>query len=499
MTDRSQPRRLRKRWAVLALLILCMLLVIGWHRLWTVGAGRRLNRLVATYRAAGQPIEPEDFVVDDVAPADNAVLDLRAAAAAIDRTTPAWKALSESNDDPAVALRPEELEQIRAVVAANPAALEHLEAAAGKRGINWGLRFRTPVISIMLPDLNAQRELATLLKYDALLAHTDGDHARAVRRVGEMLFLARAVGRQPILVSHLVSIGIGAMATDLLTQMAEDLRVGNGPGDATPQQVRELIAALLDESAVAASQRDALLGERMMQLDIARSVASGKMSLNGMAAPGGKGAAAVATAVKPMALDDGLISLRFMTQVMEAATAAKDWPGFQRVAPALPAEVKERPWRHMVASTFIPSLDRAVQTHFRGLTERRIAAVVLALRLYAAEHDGELPASLDALVPQYLPAVPLDPMAAARPLKYVAGSDPLVYSVGEDGADNGGSEQTKPTFSSPYPDRWDRVDAVWHYRRQPRRVPPPPEDDGVGGFNVAPPPATSPATRAASP
>lgn len=43
------------------------------------------------------------------------------------------------------------------------------------------------------------------------------------------------------------------------------------------------------------------------------------------------------------------------------------------------------------------------------LTRRRIAASTLAVYLYSADHAGDFPESLDALVPEYLPAVPLDP------------------------------------------------------------------------------------------
>ena len=56
--------------------------------------------------------------------------------------------------------------------------------------------------------------------------------------------------------------------------------------------------------------------------------------------------------------------------------------------------------------------DRAIQTHFKLLTDRRAAAIELALRLYRLDHWGHLPAALQELVPQYLPYVPFDPMAA---------------------------------------------------------------------------------------
>lgn len=55
------------------------------------------------------------------------------------------------------------------------------------------------------------------------------------------------------------------------------------------------------------------------------------------------------------------------------------------------------------------------------------ALTVLALLAYQADHDGAAPASLDALVPDYLDAVPMDLYSAG-------GADPLVYRVDDDGA-----------------------------------------------------------------
>lgn len=59
----------------------------------------------------------------------------------------------------------------------------------------------------------------------------------------------------------------------------------------------------------------------------------------------------------------------------------------------------------------------------------------LALRAYFVDH-GALPQSLDALVPDYLPAVPRDPFGGA-PLRYSA-ERRLVWSIGDDLRDEGG-------------------------------------------------------------
>jgi hypothetical protein len=78
-----------------------------------------------------------------------------------------------------------------------------------------------------------------------------------------------------------------------------------------------------------------------------------------------------------------------------------------------------------------------------GLEEKRLVAAhgclaaELAVRAYQVE-TGELPDSLEELVPRYLNAVPRDPFRDA-PLQYWRmASDYIVYSVGADGQDDGG-------------------------------------------------------------
>src|SRR5258708_3211423 len=73
---------------------------------------------------------------------------------------------------------------------------------------------------------------------------------------------------------------------------------------------------------------------------------------------------------------------------------------------------------------------------YRAMADRRLAATALAIRLYALDHDGQLPPTLDALAPQYLPAVPIDPMSG-QSLRYLnEPRNPRIYSVGADGVDD---------------------------------------------------------------
>ncbi len=104
--------------------------------------------------------------------------------------------------------------------------------------------------------------------------------------------------------------------------------------------------------------------------------------------------------------------------------------------------------------------------------QRRLLVTAIALKRCQLRH-GRYPDDLSALVPEFLPAMPLDPMDG-RPLRYRLHADGsfLLYSVGVDGVDNGGD----PTPPAPAPSKppviggfdpgdagaWYRArDAVW--------------------------------------
>ena len=80
-------------------------------------------------------------------------------------------------------------------------------------------------------------------------------------------------------------------------------------------------------------------------------------------------------------------------------------------------------------------------------TENALLLTMLALRAYKLDH-GTYPATLSALAPACLKAVPDDPFALSGPLRYKrTRGGYLLYSVGPDGKDDGG----KPIFDAAKP------------------------------------------------
>ena len=75
--------------------------------------------------------------------------------------------------------------------------------------------------------------------------------------------------------------------------------------------------------------------------------------------------------------------------------------------------------------------------------------------------QGNLPQTLDSMVPGILSSVPVDYMEG-KPLRYRLNPDGqfVLYSVGEDGQDDVGSTAMRPDKSSKR-NLWDRKDFVW--------------------------------------
>src|SRR5438552_13793949 len=124
MSERQRRLDRGPRWGLyfLAFLALLVLILLGAWAMWSSGSARRLERQVALYKAAGEPIELADFRETPVDDDDNAVVALRDAAK-IDEKTKEWEAYDKLSFA-GLPLRDKEVAAIRAVVAANPGAFD---------------------------------------------------------------------------------------------------------------------------------------------------------------------------------------------------------------------------------------------------------------------------------------------------------------------------------------------------------------------------------------
>ena len=478
--DYVEPRPFRwGRYLMLAFLLVMVVVILG-HWWWSNRAERQLLAQMDEYRKLGEPTEFEDFNDTDIPDSQNAAEDLRAAARAIVLEGDDRKAFDQI--ERGLPLRDKEVALFRKVMEESAEAFKHVQTAKAKPAVSWKLRFQSPMIALLLPDLNSQKDLANLLAAAALLAHHEGDDATAILRIEDLHFVAAALQKQPILVSHLVSNGVRALAADTLRHIAPDFQIaGSNSATGRPadrKRVQELIADLLDDAPVRAGFRRALQGERLAQKDSTMLLGRGNAQLlgtqmgpNAVAIP----AALIAGALRPIIFEDGTMMVRYTTAVAEAARQ-ETLPAARATLPPFPMEQKTS-ILHLNARLFMPALDAVLERQYRTIMDRRATGLILAIRLYAADHGGKLPERLDDLVPTYLTKLPVDPFSRnSEPLKYLNRQDPIVYSVNTNGTDEGGSKLD--SRGRPIPNNtWNAVDQVFHLTRQPRAPEPPPDPD----------------------
>ena len=459
------PRRLTFRFGLTAFAVSAGL----WG--WGEWEERSLARRVEALRQAGEPVTTEELRSTPVPEHDNAAFAFRAAARTVDGKSDAWIAGQPLIEDLRLPLRPNERAALRALVADNAKGLAGTVNAARMRGSNWEADFEFPISPAVMAELREQRKLVELLIADALLAVDAGDALRAVQRVGELLAHSRAMDHHPSLIGHLVAGGSSMKAADVAGELACSPGMRGAHRPAVRKQIDALITRFLEEQEF----RDGLIrsfrSERVGQFDAFEAVAAGEVSLVDLLGLGREripGDLAVQRALRGWVLRNGSVALDYMNDVLAAAEESTTQAAFlARRAVARSHPLERSPRFYFAANLMVPSVDRVGRAHFRILAARRMAAAALAVALYRADHDGQLPATLADLVPKYLPAVPTDPIAAgAKPLGYVADpARPRLYSIGDDGVDDGGLDldHTMPT-----PQNGPRGDFVVDLNRRPR-------------------------------
>jgi hypothetical protein len=447
----NAPARRQRRWVRRISRVVSLLAVglIVAHWFWGRSNHRALEEQIRAYKAAGEVIDPLDLNDPAVADSENAVVDFREAGRRLRSSDAAWLTLAQRDLRPPFSSR--EMEDIYEVMRANRGALESLDAATGKREIDWQMKFTSPVLDVRYEELPNVLALASLLRVGALYAHQDGAEGEALRRIGQMLAVARIVDRQRKISAHVTAASIAALAAETAAQIGPDLKV-RSPSFA---MLSKLIGEFLEDGWFRDGQTRTLLLTRVMFWDTCEAVAGGRTDLLAGGGSGIVGGRVGCYALRPLIMSDGVWLVQYMSKIVNAAKFSADWPEFCQNAPALPMEMVDNRRGHLVARLLMPDLPRLVRGHYRAMAECRLGAVALAAGWYRAEHGEVLPAGLGDLQAGYLPYVPFDPMAGGgKPLR-MNREKRVIYSVGDDGVDDGGSEAVVAVAGP-----WDRRDFV---------------------------------------
>ena len=456
---------------------ICLAGVRAW---WGLVADRRLQSVLDDVAARGEPVRATDLDPPAIPDAENAAHYLNRAAKAVNPT--AWSPANTGMMFPAAftPYSPGWDAVAGASVAANPTVYPLARQARAHDRFDWGPRVGKQGLQLPLAHLNELRMLANTLGDAALYAHAHGDDVASLETVRDVRHAARSSGAPPLLITSLVGIGVDALALARLAEMAPGLQVTeqevspaekaaafpttapvDPPRGASAADVRALIAELLDERDPPGDIRRGVAGERAVNV--------------GMVEDLGRSARLVA----PMFKLDLIKMIRDFNTTIDAA-GKPTWPAAKATLGKLP------PPAGPLARVLMPSLGRAVETEFRVRCERRMVAVALAVRMYHQEH-GAWPATLEALVPKYLPHVPGDVFAAdGSALRYLVipggrpdgGDRPVVYSVADDGNDDTAAGRVKVPATEMY--GWQaRAADQWNDLSRWPAPPPPPATNGA--------------------
>lgn len=301
------------------------------------------------------------------------------------------------------------------------------------------------VINVLMPYLGNMREFARDLAADARVGVSRGEGQRFVDDIDALTRMADHAAEQPFFIAKLVGSAMDAMAIDLVGKVLD-----------------EQPALLSDENLVALAHRISVLP---VEVDLGIERAFFEDTVQRLYSDDGRGDGRLvgSTLTRNFASNDWDAPLRTRTAapVVAALAASRrevvdEWNrliGIARdeaTAPmwtwtAVPGareidRVTASKWyqlRFFPISIIIPAVGHLAESSNKAAMRRDAATVALALELWKRKH-GAYPATLAEVMPEYIPAIPVDRFDGG-PLKYgLHDGRATIYSSGRDRDDDGG-------------------------------------------------------------
>jgi hypothetical protein len=333
---------------------------------------------------------------------------------------------------------------------------------ARRRSAEWDIPLREGGVATLLPEIQEVRELARLLALDVRLSLVNGDYAAASRNLETMYTMGRQVGDSGTLVSMLVGLAVaGSASTEVghwiassgspnaywaltclpssMSNLAESIESEDlwiqgsvpyadllGTAILTPKQLEHLaheLGSLFSSPWIGSGFKVEFNSGKSEDVRIPARVALLPLVLR--AYPTCKRQLLEANLDRELveAMDPTqVVVLRWVQVYRELHDEMVIWsrhapverrPALKKIDRRLLDDLANRP-EAVLANLMLPAISAASTAAVRGDQRIAMLRVVEALRLYAAAHDGKLPAALDDIseVP-----VPLDP-ATSRAFGY---------------------------------------------------------------------------------
>ena len=441
-SDKDLARTVR-RW-VIGVLLGSILLVIASFLIWRATLSSRINASLARIKAAGYPANPKELNqwYRDVPTNENAALlflaaaeDISAADFGIEREVVDWIATNRTS-----LLPPDLKERLTLRLDENRSALSRLHGATSKT------RSRYPIdlsegADCKLKHLTRIKDAAWLLRAESVELCDNGLIDDAAESIRIIYRIAQSLADEPTMMSQLVRFSITAVGQSGLQKVLCTASV-------RAPILKAFITTLEGADNVVPLQRG-LAGERVMDIPFFRF--EEKALLQDKDDPVAafideetkrRAENAAQTFVRQMGVFER--DLRFYLDTMEtnlAIVALCEPNNLAATNYVATQALKARQRYYLCSCIFLRNLERDIARHAEHAARVRTARAALAIELFRAEHNGERPASLEALAPAYLKQIPKDPFDG-QPLRYKLRSKGyVVYSIGADGKDDDGKER----------------------------------------------------------
>jgi hypothetical protein len=295
-------------------------------------------------------------------------------------------------------------------------------------------------------ELTPLRAAANLQSTAATFAFYAGDHAETIARLRRTLQIGQDLGDGGSIVQCLVAVGCNQLAIDRLGRFSATLKIGNGPGEVNREEVVRLIAELRDMTGPDRAQRLAFRGERVAQQStIASLIDLRAPRVSYFVLPKWAQGRAGRLLLRPLLVHNRVTLMRYMDQVDQLADVTTVQQRSDRAKSQTIYSNWERSqpgWHERIAAAVAMPSGKFLELNIDARQYRELVAAALAVRLYRLDHNDQFPPTLDALVPAYLPAVPIDRWDG-KPIRYSPDKKRL-WSVGRDRDDDGGKSDTDP-------------------------------------------------------
>lgn len=400
--------------------------------IWTRSHVQEVNRLVAEIEAKGEPVTgdqvPAYFPIEPGAENVTALW--------IEALEPfeTQEYKSASRDLPFAGADPEnkppplgqpwpQIDACVAFLAAHKVSLDKIHEATRRGGYaKFPVDYSIGFVNLHLPNTQRARDAARILRLEFQVNAHRGDVEGATESLRALFLISRCLQGEAIIVSQLVVSGIDGAAKIALSEKLCIFEI--------PTSDLQAIQSELRSKDRARQIREALIGER--------AIAHSAMRDQSLADP--------QLPARPAFASDIACYLHYMKQFI-AATETPFPQALGEVA-RIEADFEKsfegyEVFTRILSSTYLPATGALFDAAARNIATDRAVDAGIACELYRREH-GKLPLTLDALVPKYLPSIPIDPFTGNPMIYKVEDTGFKIYSLGKNKVDDGGKLDPKP-------------------------------------------------------